>query len=62
MGGHVNLYLKKYKLRKQDIIKVWLITDTDGTFIPDDNIEVQDSQAKFCYMKDRIICNNFNEA
>ena len=49
-------------MRKQDIIKVWLITDTDGTFIPDDNIEVQDSQAKFCYMKDRIICNNFNEA
>ena len=58
LQSHIKNFLNKNKLHKQDILKVFFITDTDGTFIPDANIEAQSSCNKFKYLDDKIICKD----
>ena len=62
LQSHIKNFLNKNKLHKQDILKVFFITDTDGTFIPDANIEAQSSCNKFKYLDDKIICKDVEQA
>lgn len=51
----VNQEKRKYALKDSDIIAVLQITDTDGAFIPEENIIEDPDANKIIYSKDEII-------
>ncbi|HIV14397.1 MAG TPA: hypothetical protein IAB18_00570 [Candidatus Avisuccinivibrio pullicola] len=60
--SHIKQYMDKYGLTRKDIIKVWFITDTDGTFIPEENLKQQPSCEHFIYESDKILCKDRSQA
>ena len=54
VAAHIKEYLKVSRLKSSDIIEVWLITDTDGTYISDSRI-IEDSEHKKFYYEDNCI-------
>ena len=49
VNENISDFLRDSKLKKQDIISITHILDTDGTYIPDENITAESSLAGFVY-------------
>lgn len=49
VNKNISDFLRDSKLKKQDIISITHILDTDGTYIPDENITAESSLAGFVY-------------
>lgn len=57
VNEHVKAEMDRYGFRRNDIIKVIHLIDTDGAFIPNDCVVAGEVQ-KLCYEEDRIISRN----
>lgn len=47
MNNHLNEFIKRKKLKKSDIIKIIHILDTDGVYIPEGNIIVNNNLSNY---------------
>lgn len=58
INEHVFSFIKRYKIKKDDILKIIHIVDTDGTFVSDDYIKEDAKVPGVIYEKNQIRCPN----
>lgn len=58
VNDKITEFITESKVKKSDIIKLVHILDTDGTYISDDNIEIDTRATDFIYTDDKIIANS----
>ena len=63
LGNHIKKYLDKKKLKFDDLIQIILVVDTDGAFIPDLHVIVDErAYRKYpFYLNDSIVTANSEE-
>lgn len=58
VNDKITEFIAESKVKKSDIIKLVHILDTDGTYISDDNIEIDTRATDFIYTDDKIIASS----